>query len=114
MSKYFARKTVCASGHTHASRKESARCDVLQDRVRNGEIISLRPEPRFTFHLDGVPIKMGNGQVMRYTGDFTYIEGNQQIVEEVKASNGHMSRDVPVKLALMRAFYPQVIVRVVT
>lgn len=110
--RYFNKKTACRSGHTHASGKEAKRCDALQERVIAGEIVSLRPEPVFTFHLNGTEIKMRNGQAMRYTGDFTYIEGNQQIVEEVKAKNGHMSRDVPVKLALMKAFYPDIVVRV--
>jgi len=113
MSKFFARKTHCNNGHTHASAVEARRCNDLHVRQSAGEIISLRTEPRFTFIINGREVKMRNGQVMRYTGDFTYIEGNRQVVEEVKARNGWMSRDVPVKLALMAACYPDIDLRIV-
>lgn len=113
MRRYFARKTVCAHGHTHASRKEAGRCDVLHDRLRAGEIAGLNVEPRFYFIVDGEYLKARNGHKIRYTGDFTYIEGNRQVVEDVKASNGHMSRDVPIKFALMARCYPDIEVRVV-
>lgn len=111
--KYRARKTACAQGHSHASKKEAKRCDLLHVRQMAGEIVGLRVEPRFYFMVDGDYLKARNGHKIRYTGDFTYIEGNKQIVEDVKASNGHMSRDVPIKLALMARCYPDIEVRVV-
>lgn len=111
---FFAKKTACQSGHTHASKAEAMRCNNLRLRERAGEITALRTEPRFYFNVNGVDIKMRNGHVLRYTGDFTYIEGNRQIVEEVKARNGFMTRDVPIKLALMAVLFPDVEVRVVT
>lgn len=113
MSRFFARKTPCNNGHSHASAAEAKRCNDLHLRMAAGEIVSLRTEPRFTFTVNGREVKMRNGQVMRYTGDFTYIEGNRQVVEEVKARNGWMSRDVPIKLALMAACFPDIDLRVV-
>ena len=113
MSHFFARKTPCKHGHSHASAAEAKRCNDLHLRMAAGEIVSLRTEPRFTFIVNGREVKMRNGQVMRYTGDFTYIEGNRQVVEEVKARNGWMSRDVPIKLALMAACFPDIDLRVV-
>ncbi len=113
MSRFFARKTPCKHGHSHASAAEAKRCNDLHLRMAAGEIVSLRTEPRFTFIVNGREVKMRNGQVMRYTGDFTYIEGNRQVVEEVKARNGWMSRDVPIKLALMAACFPDIDLRVV-
>lgn len=113
MTRFFARKTACHQGHQHASRVEAARCNVLHDRMAAGEITGLQIEPRFTFHINGRDVKMRNGQVMRYTGDFSYTEGNRQVVEEVKARNGWMSRDVPIKLALMAACYPDIDLRIV-
>jgi hypothetical protein len=114
VKRFFARKTACNSGHTHASAAEAKRCNDLHLLQAAGQIVGLRHEPRFTFAIDGREVKMRNGQVMRYTGDFTYIENNRQVVEEVKAKNGFMTRDVPVKLALMAAIYPDIEVRVVT
>lgn len=114
MKRFFAKKTACNSGHTHASKAEAVRCNNLCLLERAGQIKALRTEPRFYFNINGQDVKMRNGQVLRYTGDFTYIEGNRQIVEEVKARNGFMTRDVPIKLALMAVLYPDVEVRVVT
>lgn len=114
MKRFFARKTACNNGHTHASAVEAQRCNDLHLLQAAGQIVGLRHEPRFTFAVNGREVKMRNGQVMRYTGDFTYVENNRQVVEEVKAKNGWMTRDVPVKLALMAAFYPDIDVRVVT
>lgn len=111
--KYFARKTVCANGHTHASKKEARRCDDLHDLQRVGAIVGLRVEPRFHFIVDGDYLKARNGHKIRYTGDFTYIQDGKQVVEDVKASNGHMSRDVPIKFALMARCFPDIEVRVV-
>lgn len=113
MKRHFARKTACQNGHAHASAKEARRCDVLHVRQTAGEIVGLRVEPRFHFSVNGREVKMGNGQVARYTGDFTYIEAGKQIVEDVKASNGFVERDVPLRLALMRACYPDIVLRVV-
>lgn len=111
--KFFNRKTACGAGHTHASKAEASRCNTLHWRQDAGEITALRHEPSFTFIINEREVKMRNGHVMRYTGDFTYIEDNRQVVEEVKGKNGFMSRDVPIKLALMGACYPDIEVRVV-
>lgn len=111
--RYFARKTGCKHGHTHASKKEAARCDLLHVRQAAGEIVGLRVEPRFYFIVDGDYLKARNGHKIRYTADFTYIENSVQVVEDVKASNGHMARDVPIKFALMARCYPDIEVRVI-
>lgn len=112
--KYFARKTTCKAGHSHASKREAARCDELHLMLAAGLIAGLRVEPRFYFMVDGDYLKARNGHKIRYTGDFTYIEGQRQVVEDVKAKNGHMSRDVPIKFALMARCYPDIELRVVT
>lgn len=111
---YFARKTTCAQGHSHASKRESARCGELHLRQLAGEIVGLKVEPRFYFYVEGAYLKARNGHKIRYTGDFTYIENGRQVVEDVKARNGHMSRDVPVKIALMAACYPDIELRIIS
>lgn len=113
MRRYFNRKTVCRAGHTHASRKEATRCDDLHDLQGAGAIVGLRVEPCFHFIIDGDYLKARNGHKIRYTADFTYIQDGKQVVEDVKASNGHLSRDVPIKFALMARCYPDIELRVV-
>lgn len=113
MTKYFARKTPCNFGHTHASATEARRCGELHLLQREGEISGLKVEPRFHFTINGRDVKMRNGHTLRYTGDFAYVEAEQQVVEEVKAKNGFMSRDVPIKLALMAVCFPDVELRIV-
>lgn len=103
---YFARKTPCQHGHTHASAKEAERCNALHLLQRAGKISGLQVEPVVTFPINGKPVKMGNGQDMKFTPDFTYIEAGRKVYEDVKAANAHMCRDVPVKLALARHLYP--------
>lgn len=114
MKRYFARKTVCAQGCEHASRREAARCDELHGKQARGEIIALRVQPVFHFMVEGGYLKARNGHKIRYTADFTFIENNRQVVEDVKAKNLHMERDVPIKFALMARCYPDIELRVVT
>ena len=109
MSKYFARRTECGHGHTHASKREAARCGELHLLLRANAISALVVEPTFILKADGVPIKMGNGQAAKYRPDFTYMEGNRTIAEDVK---GFVVRDFPLRAALFRACYPDIELRV--
>lgn len=115
MSRNFhvARKTDCANGHRHDSGAEAKRCNELHLLQRDGQIVGLKVSPRFHFIINGAEVKMRNGQTARYTGDFTYIEGNRQIVEDVKPRNGLVERDVPLRLAIFRACYPDIELRLV-
>lgn len=112
--RYFNKRTECAHGHTHDSKREAARCIELHLDQSAGRIVGLKVAPCFHFVVEGDYLKARNGHKIRYTGDFTYIEGNRQVVEDVKAKNLHMSRDVPIKFALMARCYPDIEVRVVT
>ena len=113
MNYHRARKTPCNAGHVHDSRAEAKRCNDLHLLVLAGKIVGLRVFPRFYFRIDGREVKMGNGHVARYTGDFTYIEGNRQIVEDVKPKGGLVERDWPLRSAIFRACYPDIELRVV-
>lgn len=109
MSKYFARKTTCQHGHAHASKREAARCAELHLLLRAGEIDALTVEPTYELHVDGTPIKMGNGHVARYRPDFTYLERGKVVAEDVK---GVIVRDFPLRAALFRHCYPEIELRV--
>ena len=72
VNKFGARKSPCQHGHTHASAKEARRCNDLHMLQRAGEIVGLEVEPRFTFAIDGKPVKHLNGRAAIYTPDFAY------------------------------------------
>lgn len=110
-TKYNAKKAGCDAGHTHDSIAEAKRCNELHVLQRAGEISNLTVSPLFRFVLpDGRAIKMKNGHVARYTGDFRYMENGREIIEEVK---GFVARDFPLRRALFEALYPDLTLRVV-
>lgn len=110
MSKYGAKRTACAHGHSHASKREAGRCADLHLLLRAGQISGLAVEPTFILKSDGEPILMGNGHKARYRPDFTYIEAGRAVAEDVK---GFTVRDFPLRAALFRACYPHIELRVV-
>lgn len=113
MKKFFAKKTPCGHGHVHASKREARRCDELHQLESLGEIIGLQVEPKFSFVVDGKPVKMANGHTAQYKPDFTYIENGIKVAEDVKPSNGWQSRDVALRFALFRHLWPSIELRVV-
>ena len=112
MSRYFARKTACAYGHNHASKREATRCAELHLLLRGGAIEGLVYEPQYWFEVNGQPLKLQNGRRAGYKPDFTYLEDGRVIAEDVKASNGFTDRDFPLRSALFRALFPEIELRV--
>lgn len=110
MTKYFARRTTCAHGHSHASAREAKRCAELHLLLRAGEIDGLVVEPTYELSCNGNKIRMGNGHVAKYRPDFTYIERGYLVAEDVK---GFVVRDFPLRAALFKACYPEIELRVV-
>lgn len=88
----------------HDSAMEARRCDELHLMQRAGTIRHLRahPQPSWSLNVNGV-------HVGRYTADFDYdyvcFEKVELllVVEDVKA--GPPSRDVALRLRLMKALY---------
>jgi hypothetical protein len=79
-----------------------------------GSIVGLRQQPFFAFTIDGRDIRMENGRRAGITADFAYFElpGERLIVEDVKpASKKADSRDYPLRKAIFKAQYPDVIFR---
>lgn len=113
MNKFNARKTACNHGHNHASGKEARRCNDLHLLQRAGQIVGLKVEPRFHFHVNGREVKMRNGQVARYTPDFTYIENNRQIAEDCKGGKATITEASALRMALFRATWPEIELRLV-
>jgi hypothetical protein len=107
-NKYGAKKTNCAQGHTHGSKKEAMRCDQLSEMQRTGKISDLQQQPQFWFAIDGRPLKHANGHRVGYKSDFQYRENGRLVVEEVK---GFTVRDWPLRRAVFVALYPDIVFR---
>ncbi len=109
-NKYFARKTDCAHGHTHASKREAGRCDTLHAMQAKGGIADLEIEPQFWFAIDGKQLKHGNGHRVGYKADFLYTDliTEERVVEDVK---GVSVRDWPLRKAIFTALNPHLVLR---
>lgn len=113
MNKYRAHKTSCNDGHTHASGKEARRCNDLRLLERAGQIVGLKFEPVFYFHIGGRDVKFPNGRRACYKPDFTYIENNRQIAEDVKGGKATITEASALRMALFRACFPDIELRIV-
>lgn len=109
--KYRAKRTACPQGHTHASKREAARCGELHLLLRRGDISGLVIEPTYILAPNGVPLLMGNGHKAKYRPDFVYLENDRLVAEDVK---GFIVRDFRLRAALFRHCYPDIELRVVS
>lgn len=112
MSKYFAKRTPCKQGHTHASRREAVRCGELFMLLRAGQISALVIEPQYWFHIEGEVVKHSNGRRVGYKPDFGYIENGKHVVEDIK-SGPTMTEAATLRMALFRHLFPDIELRVV-
>lgn len=112
MTKYHAEPTTCIHGHRHASKREAARCVELHLLQQAGEIAGLQVEPQYWFQIDGRQIKHENGRRVGYKPDFYYVEKGRQVVEDVK-SKATMTEAAVLRMAVFRALYPTLNLRVV-
>lgn len=81
-SKYHARKT-CVDGITFDSKREADRYLVLKGMEEDGAIEDLRRQVRYelvpAFDVDGKHYRS-----VSYVADFVYVDGGEEIVEDVK------------------------------
>lgn len=105
-SKHNGVKTVCAHGHKHDSKREAKRCADLHLLQDTGHIAGLKVHPFFPFVIDGEAPKMGNGHKAGVTLDFSYVDGDNLIAEDVKGrSKLADSRDWPLRKAIFKHIY---------
>lgn len=103
-SKYGAKKTYCAAGHKHDSKREAHRCDELVEMQANGLIVDLVNQPQFWFVIDGKQLKHRNGRRVGYQADFSYVVDGRKIIEDAK---GFAARDWPLRRALFEALFSE-------
>lgn len=108
MTKYFARKTPCAHGHTHASGKEARRCNDLHLLQQAGKIVGLEVEPKFPFVIDGRQVVHTNGRKAIYTPDFSYVENGRKVCEDVKGGNATNTEASTLRMCLARHIWPSI------
>lgn len=111
-NKFYAKKTTCAHGHKHASKREAARCAELHLLQRAGEIEDLEVEPQFWFVIEGSQVKHGNGRRAGYKPDFAYTEKGLNVVEDVKGGPTQ-TEAATLRMTLFRHLFPAIELRVV-
>lgn len=113
----YGNKKVVIDGISFDSTKEGKRYLVLKEAERNGLISELTLQPRWVL----LPAKKEQYiehkktkdvvrertilQPIRYTADFSYIKDGSLIVEDVKSSPKLLSKDVPLRLKMMKYFH---------
>lgn len=115
-NKYNARKVVI-DGIEFDSTKEGKRYLVLKKAQEAGVINELKLQPRW----DALPAKKETYvehlktkdkikertivQPIKYTADFSYIKDGAMIVEDIKPCKSMISRDVSLRIKLMKYFH---------
>lgn len=115
-NKYNSKKVVI-DGITFDSTKEGKRYLVLKEAQCNGTISELTLHPRWELlpakKEQYIEHKITKDVVkertillpIRYTADFSYIKDGQFVVEDVKGSPYTLSKDVPLRLKMMKYFH---------
>lgn len=115
-NKYNAKKVII-DGIEFDSKKESQRYLVLKKAQENGVISELTLQPRW----DALPAKKETYvehlktkdkikervivRPIQYTADFSYVKDRKLVVEDTKPCPKMLSRDVPLRLKLMKYFH---------
>ena len=115
-NKYNAKKVII-DGIEFDSKKESQRYLVLKKAQEDGAISELTLQPRW----DALPAKKETYvehlktkdkikervivRPIQYTADFSYIKDGELVVEDTKPCPKMLSRDVPLRLKLMKYFH---------
>jgi hypothetical protein len=94
MSKYHAQRTTL-DGITFASKAEARRYQDLKILELSGEIDNLVLQPVF-------PLVVNDVKIGKYIADFSYYEGDNKIVEDVKGIKTPVYR---LKKKLVEALY---------
>lgn len=115
-NKFHAKKTSCAYGHPHDSKKEAQRCNELHLLQEEGIISDLQIQvpfdllpfteyPKLTLPRRWLPKgckALGNERKITYKADFVYQAEGFRIVEDVK---GKRTPDYILKRKMFRSLY---------
>lgn len=103
-NKYGAKKSTCAQGHMHDSRKEAIRCNELHLLLRAKQITGLEVQKKFSLIPARQYPNMKNERSLDYVADFVYIDraSGKMIVEDCK---GYKTKDYIIKRKLFKDKY---------
>lgn len=102
MNKYGAKKAVCCHGHTHDSKAESYRCDLLHLKQKKGIISDLKVQVKYLLIPAMTYSNMPNERAVSYVADFVYIENGLTVIEDTK---GMKTKDYIIKRKLVKQKY---------
>lgn len=116
-NKYNAKK-VFFDGVVFDSTAEMKRYIVLKKAHEDGVITDLELQPQYIIlpaikgerikHFKRIPDRVEEyiiQQPVKYTADFRYVKDGQTVVEDVKGSKFTMSRDLPLRIKMMKYFH---------
>lgn len=104
MNKYRNIKTI-VDGIRFDSKREAERYSELKLLERAGVITDLKLQPKFEL----IPKHNGN-RALTYIADFSYTEGGEKIIEDVK---GMETKEFKIKKKLFEYFYPDLKLKIV-
>lgn len=101
--RYPSVRPTVINGIRFASAHEARRYTELLLLQRAGEISDLELQVSVPIVFDGRPVMVKskgypNGRVLRYVGDFRYLEGGKAVIEDAK---GHPTEVYKIKRALL-------------
>ena len=116
-NKYNAKKVVL-DGIEFDSETEGKRYLTLKKAQEEGIISDLELQPQYIIlpaikgerikHFKRIPDRIEEytiQQPVKYTADFRYVKDGQIVVEDVKGSKFTMSRDLPLRIKMMKYFH---------
>lgn len=92
---------VTIDGIKFSSQLEGNRYKILKLRERAGDITGLELQPQFIL-LESFDCRGKHYRGVKFKADFTYYEGGQKVVEEIK---GYSVRDYPIRKKLFLLKY---------
>lgn len=100
--KYNSKKTRCANGHLHDSKKEAKRCNALHGLENAGVISGLKIQQKFELIPAQRYENMENERSCSYVADFTYYLNGIFTIEDTK---GFKTPEYIIKRKLLKQRY---------
>ena len=100
-TKKFSNVPTKRNGIKFDSKKEAGRYDELMTLLRAGEIDNLKLQPQFTLQESYMTEEGERVRAIRYVADFSYTQGGEFVVEDVK-SKATATAQYKMKKKMMR------------
>lgn len=101
-NKYHAERVKREGGLSFDSKKEARRYDELMLMLKAGKISDLKLQPQFTLQEAYTTPEGDRIRAIRYQADFSYWQGGELIVEDVKSEATKKLRTYQIKRKLMQ------------